>query len=87
MLNNLKYSFASGRQFKAALRAIDLIDQVWPDQPDNVRDRGLMKAALHRYSDAIHDLERYAALAPQAPDAKKVLERIRQIKKSFATLN
>jgi regulator of sirC expression with transglutaminase-like and TPR domain len=42
---------------------------------------------MGRYVMALADLEEYLRLAPQAPDAKEIKERIRQLLQKQAQLN
>ena len=47
-----------------------------PDQPEAMRDRGLAYLNMDYRQGARHDLARYLHLAPDAPDARALRERL-----------
>ena len=51
--------------YPRALRAVDLLLRVDPGSAEDLRDRGILYAALDCYDLALRDLEAYLALAPQ----------------------
>lgn len=68
MLRNLKHTYMSWSDFAQALAAVERILLLTPDDAQEVRDRGLLRSRLGYLHRALEDLERYAALAPAAPD-------------------
>jgi regulator of sirC expression with transglutaminase-like and TPR domain len=86
MLSNLLgvYSASDRRRALAAIERILLIN---PDSTPHIRDRGLLLAAVGDSANAIAELERYLALAPEAADADAVREQIKSTKQNLARLN
>ncbi len=74
MLRNLKNLYIERSEFSQALAAADRILLIEPDQPQDVRDRGLLRARLNQFNGALEDLERYARLAPRASDLPQIRE-------------
>lgn len=68
MLSNLKAIYVKGGDHLRALGVMDLLLAVSAD-PDQVRDRGLLYAALDCYSLAAADLTTYLDRCPTAKDA------------------
>jgi regulator of sirC expression with transglutaminase-like and TPR domain len=69
MLNNLKGIYLSRKDYPRALAAVERMLLVKPRQPEEVRDRGLIKYRLGELQEAIFDLETYLNANPDAPDA------------------
>ena len=81
MLTNLKLIYLRLGQLGEALACMDRILLLAPEEPQELRDRGLLHYQLDRYAEARADLERFLALMPQHPGADAVqpyLERARQ---------
>lgn len=68
MLRNLKNTYLTGEDFSRALAATERILLLDPNTPQDLRDRGLLRARLNQVYAALEDLERYAHLAPNALD-------------------
>lgn len=86
MLSNLFGIYLSSDNNRA-LAMVERMMIINPDSPQHVRDYGLLLAATGETSSAIDELERYLALAPNAPDQKTVREQIKAIRQSQARLN
>lgn len=69
MLNNLKGIYLSRKDYPRALAAVERMLLVKPRQPEELRDRGLIKYRLGELQEAIFDLETYLNANPDAPDA------------------
>ncbi|MBD2547543.1 SirB1 family protein [Planktothricoides raciborskii] len=69
MLMNLKMIYLQQMQAKKCLGVIDRILLLFPDAPDQLRDRGLLYYQSDRWSEARQDLESYLAIVPDAADA------------------
>lgn len=81
MLTNLKLIYLRLGQLSEALACMDRILLLAPEEPQELRDRGLLHYHLDRYAEARADLERFLTLMPQHPGADAVqpyLERARQ---------
>jgi len=76
LLLNLKQVYVSSADFARALSAVERLLLISPGDPNQLRDRGLIKAHLGRPGPAIVDLERYLTLVPDAPDLKTVEGRL-----------
>jgi regulator of sirC expression with transglutaminase-like and TPR domain len=72
VLRNLKQIHIHAKDFGQAIACIDRILILQPDQPTELRDRGLMHRELECWTSAREDLERAIALAPHAPEVSEV---------------
>jgi regulator of sirC expression with transglutaminase-like and TPR domain len=87
MLQNLKGIYArAGDQFKT-LSVIERALLITPAAPAEIRDRGLVYAALERFTPAIADLESYLQREPKANDAAAIKEKLAELKQRRAWLN
>ena len=80
MLTNLKMIYLHQREFNKALVTIDGILILVPDNPNELRDRGLLYYELNEWSKAVPDLESYLTVFPNAEDALMIrilLQKIR----------
>ncbi len=80
MLTNLKMIYLHQREFDKALTTIDAILILVPDNPNELRDRGLLYYELNEWSKAVPDLESYLTVFPNAEDALMIrilLQKIR----------
>jgi len=76
VLLNLKNSLSLSKNYVAALSAIELQLAIDPDDPTELRDRGILFARLHRYDRAIEDLETYLRRSPDAGDGKTIRDTV-----------
>lgn len=72
MLTNLKAFHLDQGEPARALDVVDRILLLGGERAEEVRDRGLLLAALDRHGEARRDLERYLALRPEAPDRARI---------------
>ena len=68
MLNNVKRAWLERTQGERAARAVDLLLQLHPDHPGELRARATILSALGAYRAALADVERCLELSPDAPD-------------------
>jgi regulator of sirC expression with transglutaminase-like and TPR domain len=87
MLRNLKRLYTSAGDATRVLHVSDRLLDLDPDSADVARDRGFAAIQLHRYAEAMRDLLRYAHLVPQAPDAPRVLEQVRELRRLAPLMN
>lgn len=87
MLRNLKNTYVETEQLEAALAAIDRILMLDSADSQELRDRGLLRARLGQVSAALEDLERYARMAPQAPDLSQIRQQAQALTRHFAPNN
>jgi regulator of sirC expression with transglutaminase-like and TPR domain len=80
MLTNLKFIYLRSQQLSKALAVIDGILMLFPENPNELRDRGLIYYELNSWYEAAQDLECYLSVLPNAEDApiiRILLEKIR----------
>ena len=87
MINNLKWIYQQQRDFHMALKVQQLLLCAAPDRPEEIRDRGLIHYRLALLSEAAADLDRYLTLAPEAPDAAQIRERLDELKRLAPRMN
>jgi len=87
LLLNLKQVYVSSADFARALSAVERLLLISPGDPNQLRDRGLIKAHLGRPGPAIVDLERYLTLVPDAPDLKTVEGRLVWLRRRLSETN
>lgn len=87
ILRNLKAVYIRDQDVQRALRVVDLLVRIQPGNAEDLRDRGVLYAALDCYGLAARDLESYLALAPRAPDAEELKGRVAQLRHKAARLN
>jgi regulator of sirC expression with transglutaminase-like and TPR domain len=87
MLRNLKTIYAKAGDNAKALGMIDLLLRLEPRSGEDLRDRGLLYAALDCYSLAVGDLEAYLSLVPGAPEADEILQKAVELRQKAARLN
>ena len=87
MINNLKWIYQRRRDYHMALRTQQLLLLIDPDRPEEIRDRGLIQFRLALIAESVADLERYLALAPQAPDAPQIEKRLLELRRLVPRMN
>jgi len=87
MLRNLEAIHVKDQDYSRALRAVELLLLMDPDSAEDVRDRGVIYAALDCYGLAARDLEAYVALVPRAPDAEDLRGRIAVLRQKASRVN
>jgi len=87
MLRNLKSTYIERENFARALAAVERIILVEPDDPQELRDRGLLRARLGQLHSALEDLDRYARLAPSAADLPQIRQQARALAERLAQGN
>jgi regulator of sirC expression with transglutaminase-like and TPR domain len=81
MLTNLKYIYLNDGDFYKAIEYISGILLLFPDNPYELRDRGLLYYELNYWQQAAKDLKSYLAIFPNADDAltiEIILKKIEQ---------
>jgi regulator of sirC expression with transglutaminase-like and TPR domain len=72
VLRNLKQIHIRSSNFADAVACIDRILALDPDNPNELRDRGVLHRSLECWSFAREDLERFVEIAPTSPDVKNI---------------
>ncbi len=87
MVRNLKAIYLKADDHERALRTAELLVLLNPGAVEEVRDRGLVLAALECYALAAADLESYVEAVPQAPENPQLRARIAELRHKAARLN
>jgi regulator of sirC expression with transglutaminase-like and TPR domain len=87
MLRNLKAIYLKTGEQERALRTLDLLLEVDPHSGEDVRDRGLVYAAMDCYSLAARDLQAYVDLFPGALEAAELREKVAEYRGKAARVN
>ena len=87
MLRNLKAIYLAGRDFEGALSAVERMLMLYPDEPIEVRDRGLIFYRLNRVDAARADWLHYLDMSPKSADADEVARWLERLKSSRRRLN
>ena len=87
MLRNLVRVYLDRRDTALALAAVDLLLVLLPDSPDDLRTRGALYESLDCAAAALADFRRYLELAPTAPDADDVRERMTRLARTNPTIH
>jgi regulator of sirC expression with transglutaminase-like and TPR domain len=72
MLNNLKQIYLHQRQLDKVLELIEGILLLFPQNPYEIRDRGLLYYEMERWPEATHDLQIYLKILPDAEDSSMI---------------
>ena len=87
MLNNLKGIYVNSQNHQKALSVVALILELSPDNYSEIRDRGLLYYKLECFSQALHDLECYLSLSPDAPDREVIINIASRLKDVVILIN
>ncbi len=79
ILRNLKNIYAEREDVPAVLAATERVFLLEPDNPQELRDCGLLRARLGQLHRALEDLDRYARMAPHAPDLPRITQQARAL--------
>lgn len=86
LLSNLKQIYVDTADFDRALACVDRILLLRPDEPRELRDRGILYQRLECYAAALRDFERYLRLAPDDKAAELIREGLPDLRRQAATL-
>lgn len=87
MLTNLKLIYLREEDYARALGCCERILMLLPDEPTELRDRGLVLEQLGCFGAAVVDLERFLALAPDDPSARAVASRLPALRRRKGVLH
>ena len=79
MVTNLKHIYLKLNQFAKALKTIEAILMLFPQNPQEIRDRGLVYYQLRQLPNACQDLEFYLAMLPNARDSHTIRQLLQKI--------
>ncbi len=86
LLSNLKQIYVDTADFDRALGCVDRILLLEPDQPRELRDRGILYQRLECFAAALRDFERYLQLAPDDEAAALIRETLPDLQRQAALL-
>ena len=87
LVANLKRHYTQARDLDSALQCSERLIQLLPDEPTEVRDRGLLYEALECWDAARSDLRHFLAVCPDDPSAAKVRGRLETLEGRESTLH
>ena len=87
MLNNLKAIYFKQEAWDKALQVSQRLLLLDPDNPGEIRDRGVVHANLGDLQRAAADWETYLRGNSESPDATAVRSRLRRVRQALAILN
>jgi regulator of sirC expression with transglutaminase-like and TPR domain len=87
MLNNLKAIYLKGQTYDKGLAIVEMMMLVDPDNPEQYRDRGLIRLRLRQFEKAARDLEHYLKVATGAADRPDVEDHLKKLKHIQAMMN
>ena len=86
-LRNLKAIYTKAGDFTRALNVVELLLRVDPGSLEEMRDRGLLHAALDCYALAAGELEEYLEKAGNAPGTEPVRKKAAELRASAARIH
>lgn len=72
LLQQLKHCYILKGKALEALRTVELMATLFPEEPEHTRDRGILYCEMEYFSKAIHDLQSYLDQCPEADDVKEI---------------
>ncbi len=79
LLGNLKGIYVNQQAFSLALGVVDRMLLLFPDDIQQIRDRGLLHYQIGNVTQAQWDLEQYLTAAPQASDQRMIRHLLTQL--------
>jgi regulator of sirC expression with transglutaminase-like and TPR domain len=87
MLHNLRNVYIQQDNWGMALKVLEHLQTAQPQNPDHVRDLGIIHNQIGSLSRAISYFERYLAMAPEAPDAALVRRDLQETAQKLSRRN
>ncbi len=81
ILANLKGIYLNAHEDARALAAVERLQLLRPNEPEELRDRGMILARMGRAVEAREELQRYLERAPRAADAGRIQLLLEQLGK------
>ncbi|MFM8269776.1 MAG: tetratricopeptide repeat protein, partial [Pseudomonadota bacterium] len=72
LVQQLKHIYILRSQAVEALRAVEILTSLFPDNPEFTRDRGILYCEMEYFSKAMDDLKHYLEVRPQAEDVHEI---------------
>jgi regulator of sirC expression with transglutaminase-like and TPR domain len=87
MINNLRGIYFSRSAHRKMLQILNLLLEANPDSADEYKQRGITHLQMEQTRAAKADLERYLALAPDAPDRAQVEKQLVSLNRWLVGMN
>lgn len=87
MLRNLKMAYMQRGDALPALAAIERVLLIDPNDPSELRDRGMLRGRLGMLEPALDDFERYVMLLPRSPDLPSIRRQAEALTKLLGRRN
>ena len=79
MLSNLRTAYYLREEPQKLMKVLDLLVEADPENPEEYKQRAIVRIRMQMYKSARADFERYLELAPQAPDRDEVHRQLEAI--------
>ena len=87
LLHNLKGAYLRAGDDAQALAAVERLLVLSPDDPEEIRDRGLLLFRLQKYGPALESLNAYLSGAVGAADRETIEGHVRTLRQLLSSLN
>ncbi len=87
MLNNLRASYVRLRHWQEVVATVQLLRELYPNDPQHLRDLGLAYFRGQSPRLALHYLDAYLRAEPDSPDADTIREGVRETAERWARWN
>ncbi len=87
MLNNLRSTYLTRRNFRKALQIVDLILAIYPRSPEDVKQRAVLRNESGQLGRALEDFDLYLKMSPEASDVDEIRQIALSIRRRLATFN
>ncbi len=87
MLNNLRNVYLQQGKWQMLLAVVERLSWLQPDNPEHIRDFGMIYQQNGSLSKALECYQRYLSLAPQAGDAEQIRQKLRETAQNLARRN
>ena len=87
ILNNLRSTYVSRRNFRKAVEIVDLVLVIYPRSPEDVKQRALLRHNLQDYRGALADFDDYVNMLPEASDVEEIRQAALALRRTLASMN
>jgi len=87
LVQQLKHIYILRSQAVEALRAVEILTSLFPENPEFTRDRGILYCEMEYFSKAMDDLKHYLEVRPQAEDVHEIKKLTQMLKGYREILN
>jgi len=87
LVQQLKHIYILRSQAVEALRAVEILTSLFPENPEFTRDRGILYCEMEYFSKAMDDLRHYLEVRPQAEDVHEIKKLTQMLKGYREILN